>query len=51
MKTYIKFIINTFLKSFLYVLLIILSLVFIINLLGEIDFFKNIGGRKLAMDC
>jgi len=42
MKTYIKFIINIFLKSFLFVLLIILSLVFIVNLLGELDFFKNI---------
>ena len=42
MKTYIKYIINVFLKSFLFVLLIILSLVFIVNLLGELDFFKNI---------
>ncbi len=42
MKTYIKFIINTFLKSFLYALLIIFSLVFIINLLTELEFFKNI---------
>ena len=42
MKTYIKFIINTFLKSFFYALLIIFSLVFIINLLTELEFFKNI---------
>jgi len=42
MKTYIKFIINTYLNSFFYVLLTILSLVFIINLLTELDFFKNI---------
>jgi len=42
MKTYIKFIINTYLNSFFYVLLIIFSLVFIINLLTELDFFKNI---------
>ncbi len=42
MKTYVKFIINIFLKSFLFVLLIILSLVFIVNLLGELDFFKNV---------
>tara|TARA_Y100000389_G_scaffold188439_1_gene211018 strand:+ start:1217 stop:2290 length:1074 start_codon:yes stop_codon:yes gene_type:complete len=42
MKTYIKFIISTFLKSFLFTILIILSLVFIINLLTELEFFKNI---------
>ena len=42
MKTYIKFLINTFLKSFFYTLLIIFSLVFIINLLTELEFFKNI---------
>ena len=42
MKTYTKFLINIFLKSFLFVLLIILSLVFIVNLLGELDFFKDI---------
>ena len=42
MKTYTKFLIGIFLKSFLFVLMIILSLVFIINLLGELDFFKDI---------
>ena len=42
MKTYIKFLINTFLKSFFYVLLIIFCLVFIINLLTELEFFKDI---------
>ncbi len=42
MKTYIKFLINTFLNSFFYVLLIIFSLVFIINLLTELEFFKEI---------
>ena len=42
MKTYTKFLVSIFLKSFLFVLMIILSLVFIINLLGELDFFKNI---------
>ena len=41
MKTYTKFLINVFLKSFLFVLLIILSLVFIVNLLGELDFLKT----------
>ena len=42
MKTYIKFLSNIFLYSFCYVTLIIFSLVFILNLLSEIDFFKNI---------
>ena len=42
MKTYFKFIFNSYLNSFFYVLLTILSLVFIINLLTELDFFKNI---------
>lgn len=41
MKTYIKFIINTFLNSFLFTMLIVLSLVFIINLLTELEFFKK----------
>ena len=42
MKTYVKFLINIFLNSFFYVLLIIFSLVFIINLLTELEFFKEI---------
>ena len=42
MKTYIKFLSNIFLKSFLFVLSITFSLVFIINLLTEIEFFKDI---------
>ena len=42
MKTYTKFLVGIFLKSFLFVLMIILSLVFIINLIGELDFFKDI---------
>ena len=42
MKTYIKFLTNTFLKSFFYIIFIIFSLVFIINLLTELEFFKNI---------
>ncbi len=42
MKTYIKFISNIFLKSFGFVFLITFSLVFIINLLTELEFFKNI---------
>ena len=42
MKVYIKFLTNLFLKSFIYVTLIIASLVFILNLLSELDFFKEI---------
>ncbi len=41
MKTYVKFLINTFLKSFINIFLIILSLVFILNILKEIEFFNN----------
>ena len=42
MKTYINFLTAIFLKSFLYVLLVIFSLVFLINLLAEIEFFNDI---------
>ena len=41
MKTYIKFLSKTYLSSFFYVLLIMFSLTFILNLLSELDFFKN----------
>ena len=40
MKTYIYFLCLTFLKSFLNIFLIILSLVFILNILKEIEFFS-----------
>ena len=42
MKIYIKFLIINFYKSFLYVLLVTLSLVFILNVLSELEFFKDI---------
>ncbi len=42
MKTYIKFLSKIYLNSFLYVSLIIFSLIFILNLLSELDFFKDI---------
>ena len=42
MTTYIKFIIITFLKSFLNIFLVMFSLVLILNLLSELDFFKEI---------
>jgi len=41
MKTYIQFISFSFIKSFLNVFLIMLSLVFILNILQEIEFFNN----------
>ena len=41
MKTYIKFISKIYLNSFFYVLIIMFSLIFILNLLSELDFFKN----------
>ena len=47
MKTYIKFLVQTFLKSFFYVFLVILSLVFILNILSEIEFFREIETEPL----
>ena len=42
MRTYIKFLSRIFLNSFFYVSIIMLSLIFILNLLSELDFFKDI---------
>ena len=42
MKTYIKFLVKIFINSFFYVSLVIFSLVFIVNLLTELEFFKEI---------
>ncbi len=41
MKVYIKFLIKIFTKSFLFVSAIMFSLVIILNLLSELDFFKD----------
>ena len=41
MRVYIKFLTFIFFKSLLFVLLIMGSLVFILNLLSELEFFKN----------
>lgn len=41
MSTYIKFLTNIYFKSLFYVLGITISLVFILNFLGELDFFQN----------
>ncbi len=42
MKIYIKFLTTIFFKSLLYVLGIMFSLVFILNYLGELDYFQKI---------
>ena len=41
MKTYTKFLINGFIKSFLNVFFIMIGLVLILNILKEIEFFSN----------
>ena len=41
MRTYTKFLVNGFLKSFLNVFCVMISLVFILNILKEIEFFNN----------
>ena len=42
MKVYIQFIIKNFFKSLIFVSIIIFSLIFILNLLTEIEFFREI---------
>jgi len=42
MKVYIKFIVISFLKSFLYVSIVFFSLVIILNTLTEVEFFQDI---------
>ena len=41
MKVYIKFISSIFVKSLLFVFFVMTSLVFILNLLSELEFFKD----------
>ena len=41
MKTYTKFLVNGFIKSFLNVFFVMISLVFILNILKEIEFFSD----------
>ena len=41
MKTYVKFLLNIFLKSFLKIFLIMSILIMIIGIFEEIEFFKN----------
>ena len=42
MKTYIKFLLKIFFSSLLFVTIIIFCLVFILNLLSELEFFKDL---------
>ena len=42
MKTYQRFIITIFSKSFLFVFFVMFSLVLILNILSELEFFRNI---------
>ncbi len=42
MTTYIKFIISVFLRSFINIFFIMIGLIMILNLLSELDFFKEI---------
>ena len=42
MKTYIKFLIFIFCKSLIFVSLVLLSLILILNILTELEFFKNL---------
>ena len=42
MKVYTKFLTLTFFNSLVFVTIITLSLIFILNLLSELDFFKDI---------
>ena len=46
MKTYTKFLIINFLKSLTYVTLVLFGLIAIINVLGELEFFKNINVKS-----
>ena len=47
MKTYTKFLIYNFIKSFLYVTLVLLGLIVILNVLSELEFFKKINVSNL----
>ena len=42
MKVYVKFISTLFFKSLFFVFFIILSLVFLLNILSELEFFKEV---------
>ena len=42
MKTYYKFILTTYFKSFIFVFFVMFSLVVILNILSEIEFFRTL---------
>ena len=46
MKTYIKFLILTFIKSLIFVSAVLLSLIVILNVLSEIEFFNDINVKS-----
>ncbi len=46
MRTYIKFLILTFIKSLMFVSAVLLSLIVILNLLSEIEFFNDINVKS-----
>ena len=41
MKTYTKFLIINFIKSLIYVTIVLFGLIIILNFLGELEFFKK----------
>ena len=47
MKTYTKFLVITFLKSFIYIFFLMLSLVFSLIILKEVEFFCNTEANSL----
>ena len=52
MKVYIKFISSIFLKSLIFVFLIMLSLVFLLNILSELEFFRELNvSINLTLFC
>ncbi len=42
MQKHISFLVSSFIKSFLFVVMILICLIFILNLVNELDFFRNI---------
>ena len=47
MKTYSKFLILNFIKSLMYVVMILFGLIIILNVLSELEFFKDIKVNNL----
>ena len=51
MKIYVKYILNNYLNSLLFVILIMSCLVFILNLLSELDFLKTRMSVNFSIFC